>query len=239
MNNKTEKASVLCIIPARGGSKGVVRKNVKNLNGKPLICWTIEEAKKSRYVDRIIVSTDDEEISSISKNSGAEIIPRPAEIASDNSPIMDTILHSVRILEESGYYPDYIMLLQCTSPLRRTEHIDEAIEKLVSCKDEADSLVSVVKIEHPPWWYKTIDDAGYMHDFMDYDRIKLSRRQDFPPVYNTNGAIYIAKTEVLKQIKDFELGRPLAYIMDRISSIDIDEEMDFLVAELMMKYRNG
>lgn len=229
---------MVCIIPARGGSKGVRRKNVKLLNGKPLIGWTIEEAGKSEYIDRIIVSTEDREISDTSKSFGAEVIDRPEELAQDASSTIDAAIHTLEVLKSRSCVPEYVMMLQCTSPLRRVMHIDESMGKFLSNKENADSLISVSKVDHPLWWYRMIDDTGYLKDLMEYDKNRLYRRQDFPGLYCLNGAIYIIKTQKLYEHKNFQTGKTLAYVMDRISAMDIDNEMDFMIAEFIMKNQN-
>jgi CMP-N,N'-diacetyllegionaminic acid synthase len=237
-NDKRLDNKIICIIPARGGSKGLIRKNVRDLNGKPLIGWTIDEAKKSHWIDRILVSTDDKEIADVSIGFGAEVIRRPAELAQDSSTTIDAVLHTLDILESTNYRPEYTLLLQCTSPLRTVSHIDEAIKKFLENIEIADSLVSVSKVGHPPWWYKKLDTNGYISDFIKYDKKSFTRRQDFPDVYNTNGAVFIAKTQMLNKVKDFEMERTLAYVMDSDSSIDIDSEMDFIIAECIMNIKN-
>lgn len=234
-NEKKNNETILCIIPARGGSKGLPGKNLKELYGKPLIAWTIEEAKKSRYIGRIIVSTDDSEIKNVSEKFGAEVILRPTYLADDSSTTVDAIIHALNVLGESGYKPQYILLLQCTSPLRKLIHIEESIEKFLINKENVDALVSVTKIEHPPWWYKKIDKNGFIKDFIEYDHKKLTRRQDFPEVYNTNGAIYLIKTDKLFESRDFEAENTIAYVMDSLISIDIDTELDFILAETLLK----
>ena len=133
--------TVLAIIPARGGSKGVPRKNIKNLCGKPLITWTIEEALKSKYIDRLVVSTEDEEIAEISRKHGAEIpFLRPIELAKDDTPGIEPLLHCIYWLKNNeNYSPDYVCTLQCTSPFRNSKHIDEALELLIKEKGECEA----------------------------------------------------------------------------------------------------
>ncbi len=230
---------ILAIIPARGGSKGVHRKNIKELNNKPLISWTINAARKSKYIDKVIVSTEDEEIASTSRKYGAEVpFLRPNNLAEDDTPSIDPIMHAIQYMKNNhNYCPDYVMLLQCTSPLRSEYHIDEAIELLLS-NENADALISVTEIEHPPQWNKIINKHGYLQDFIEYDKTKLVRRQDFEKVYRLNGAIYIAKTDILLEKKDFESSRTISYIMDRKSSMDIDTIEDFQLTEFYMKKNN-
>lgn len=224
---------ILAIIPARGGSKGIPRKNIKVFNNKPLIAYTINEALKSKYIDRVIVSTEDDEIASVSKYYGAEVpFLRPKELSADSTPGIDPIIHCINWFNQNeNYYPDYVCLLQCTSPLRKTKHIDEALEKIIY--NESDSLVSVCESEISPYWMKKIED-GKMKDFLDATKF-YSRRQDIPKVYRLNGAIYISKTESLLNNKSFHTENTLPYVMDRITSIDIDDMVDFKFAEFLMK----
>ncbi len=229
---KSEK--IMCIIPARGGSKGVIKKNVRLLGGKPLIKWTIDEAKKSKFIDNIFVSTEDPEIAQISRDFGAEVIDRPVELAGDSSATIDALLYTLDKLKEYGIKAEYTLLLQCTSPFRKMVHIDEAIQKFLSSIETADSLISVTKVEHPPWWYFKLTPSGYISEFLEYDKNIYVNRQDFPEVYNANGAIFIAKTEILYKHKRFETGKTLAYVMDSNSSIDIDNETDFMLAEFLV-----
>jgi CMP-N,N'-diacetyllegionaminic acid synthase len=218
----------LAIIPARGGSKRLPRKNVLDLNGKPLIAYSIEAGLKSKYIDKVIVSSDDEEILSISKQFGADIIKRPDELASDTSTSFDAIKHTI---ENTETY-DYIILLQPTSPLRNYEHIDEAIESLE--EKNADATVSVCEMDHSPLWSNTLDDSLSMNEFLK-DEVINRRSQDLESYYRLNGAIYICKTDKLLELKTFFLKDNIfAYKMDRESSIDIDEEIDFKIAEVLI-----
>ncbi|ABS39781.1 acylneuraminate cytidylyltransferase [Clostridium botulinum] len=222
---------ILAIIPARGGSKGVKKKNIKNLAGKPLINWTIDEAKQSKYIDRIVVSTEDLEICTICNNFNTEVIVRPIELAQDDSPTIDSIIYTLDILKEQGYVPEYVILLQCTTPFRTVTNIDEAIENFLVKEKEVDSLVSVKEEEYPPYWLKRIGVDGVMYDFIEYNKFKFTRRQDFPKLYKLNGAIYISKTEKIYINNSFESNKSMAFIMDNRSSIDIDTEDDFKFAE--------
>ncbi len=226
---------IICIIPARGGSKGVHRKNLRNLGNKPLIQWTIEEAQKSKYINRIIVSTEDKEIEDACMRMGAEVIERPKELASDDSPTIDSVLYTLKVLEDNEkYIPNYVMLLQCTSPFRMVADIDNAIEKLLSKSKNFKSLISVTKEENPPWWLKSINEDGIIKDFITYDKKQYSRRQSFPPLYRLNGAIYICDIDEFKKHRTFEIENTLAYIMDSNSSVDIDTEDDLELAEYIL-----
>lgn len=224
---------ILAIIPARGGSKGVPRKNVRELNGKPLIGYTIEAAKKSNRVSRVVVTTEDIEIATVSREYKAEVpYLRPDELSQDNSPTMECVLHMLNYLEKTeGYVPDYVLLLQCTSPLRNHSHINEAIDKLLN--SDYDSIVSVCEAEVNPYW-ANIFEGDKLKYFIEEGR-KITRRQELPNVYRMNGAIYLIKTEVLKKQKTFEPEEVMGYIMDSYSSVDIDTEMDFKIAEAIIK----
>ena len=218
----------LAIIPARGGSKRLPRKNILDLCGKPLISWSIEAALKSKYISKVVVSSDDEEILNISSNFGADIIKRPYELANDTATTFDAIKHTINNLEKY----DYIVLLQPTSPLRNEKHIDEAIELLE--EKQADAIVSVCEMDHSPLWSNTLPKDGNMRGFL-REEILNKRSQDLEKYYRLNGAVYICKTDKLLENKSFFLKDNIfAYIMDRKSSIDIDEEIDFEIAKVLI-----
>jgi CMP-N,N'-diacetyllegionaminic acid synthase len=224
-----ENKTFLAIIPARGGSKRLPRKNILDLNGKPLIVWTIEAGLKSKYIDKVIVSSDDDEILNISKKYGADIIKRPCELASDTATTFNTIKHIIDNLEKY----DYIVLLQPTSPLRKEEHIDQAIELLK--EKNADAIVSVCEMDHSPLWSNTLSDDLSMKNFLK-DEILNKRSQDLPKYYRVNGAIYICKMDKFLEEESFFLKDNIfAYIMNRASSVDIDEKIDFNLAKLYIK----
>jgi len=219
----------LAIIPARGGSKRLPNKNILDLAGKPLIAYTIEAAKKSKYIDDIIVSSDSDEILKIAKEYNIKTIKRPDYLASDTAKTIDVIKHVIESM--TGEY-DYIVLLQPTSPLRNEKHIDEAIE-LLNVK-EADAIVSVCEMDHSPLWSNTLPASLSMESFL-RDEIKNKRSQDLEKYYRINGAIYICKTdELLKQNTLFLDKNIFAYVMNRKSSIDIDDEIDFKLVEVLM-----
>ncbi|WP_141053994.1 acylneuraminate cytidylyltransferase family protein [Aliarcobacter cryaerophilus] len=224
-----ENKTFLAIIPARGGSKRLPRKNILDLCGKPLIAWSIKAGLNSKYIDKVVVSSDDDEILNISLNFGAETIKRPVELASDTATTFDAIKHTIDNFEKY----DYIVLLQPTSPLRDAKHIDQAIELLETKK--ADAVVSVCEVDHSPLWSNTLPKDGNMSNFLK-DEILNKRSQDLEKYYRLNGAIYICKTEKLFENKGFFLKDNIfAYKMDRESSVDIDEEMDFKIAEVLIK----
>ncbi|GFZ33726.1 hypothetical protein CSC2_42520 [Clostridium zeae] len=227
-----ENLEVLAIIPARGGSKGVPKKNIKSLLDKPLIAYTIEAAKKSKYINRVVVSTDDNEIADISKQYGAEVpFLRPNELATDLSPTNDAILHVVSELYRiEGYRPKIICLLQCTSPLRDSEDIDGTIEKMISTK--SDAAVSVCEVECNPYWTNILKDDKLEY-FLEEGK-RITRRQDLPPVYRLNGAVYVVDREVFLEQKTLEPENMTGYIMESDKSIDIDTIIDFKLAELLL-----
>jgi CMP-N,N'-diacetyllegionaminic acid synthase len=219
----------LAVIPARGGSKRLPRKNVLPLHGKPLITWSIEAAHQSRCIDEIVVSSDDSEILEISQQHGARTIKRPYHLARDASTTFDAIKHAIENCENY----DYIVLLQPTSPLRTAAQIDEAIELLV--RNSADAVVSVCEMDHSPLWSNTLPPDGSMEGFLN-EALLGKRSQDLETYYRLNGAIYICKTQTLLEQKSFFIKKNIfAYKMSRESSIDIDEAFDFKIAELFMK----
>ena len=226
INNK----KILAIIPARGGSKRLPRKNILEINGKPLISWSIEAGLNSKYIDKVIVSTDNEEIKKVSNVYNIEVIDRPSELATDTATTFDALEHAILSLKEKY---DYILLLQATSPLRNTTHIDEAIE-IINNKN-SNSVVSVSEMDHSPLWSNTLPEDKSMKGFL-REEVKSKRSQDLEPYYQLNGAIYICKTEVLLKEKTFFIEDNIfAYIMDKKYSADIDEKIDFKIAELIMK----
>lgn len=226
---------ILAIIPARGGSKGVPKKNIKPLNGIPLIGYTLQEAKKSKYISRVVVSTDDEEIAQVSKSYHGEVpYLRPKELSTDTSSTADCIVHMINYLKDKeNYMPDYICLLQCTSPLRTYEDIDGSIEKLLPT--EFDGVISVCEAETNPYW-TNIFQKDKLKYFIEEGR-NITRRQDLPEVYRYNGAIYIIKTDIFMKEKTFETDNITGYVMSSYNSVDIDTLMDFKIAELFMKER--
>lgn len=224
---------VLAVIPARGGSKGVPRKNIRILAGKPLIAWTIEEAKKSRYIDRLIVSTEDPEIIEVARAWGCEEpFVRPVELAQDDTPGYEVILHALSCLP--GF--DYVVLLQPTSPFRTVEDIDGCIEYCVQMNGH--SCVSVTEPASHPYWMFTLTEHHRLKTFLSMDKMVM-RRQELPKVYALNGAVYVAKSDWFITHRSFLVEEPLAYIMPPERSQDIDTEWDFMLAEMMMRMKIG
>ena len=224
--------TILAIIPARGGSKGLPRKNIKVLGGKPLMVWTIEEAKRNKFIDRVIVSTDDSEIAQIAKSCGGEVpFMRPVELATDKAGMTEVINDA---LGRIGKEYDIVILLQPTSPFRSSEDIDNALELLI-LKD-AKAVVAVCEVDHHPYWSNELPPDGSMKDFLKKEAIN-TQRQDLRDFYRINGAIYLAYVPYLKEHKGFFGDGTFAYIMPRERSVDIDNENDFQFAEFLMTER--
>ena len=223
--------TVVAVIPARGGSKGIPRKNLYSLGGRPLIAYSIEAGLGAQSVDRVIVSTDDSEIAAVSREWGAEVpFLRPAELALDETPTLPVIQHSVQILMEEDYIPSYVVILQPTSPLRSATQIDEGVQIL--SETGADSVVSVCISEHSPYWMRTIEE-GRVYPFL-AEGLTYLRRQDLPIVYRLNGALWVTRREVLME-GDSVYGedvRPLVMPVD--DSVDIDTPTDVALAELIL-----
>jgi len=223
----------LAIIPARGGSKRLPRKNVLDLNGQPLITYSIEAGLKSSYVDKVVVSSDSVEILEIAREYKAQTLNRPDYLANDTATTFDAVKHTIENFEKY----DYIVLLQPTSPLRDAQHIDEAI-KLLDAKN-ADAIVSVCEMEHSPLWSNTLDSSLSMQEFL-REEVLNKRSQDLEKYYRLNGAIYICETKKLLEEENFLLRNNIfAYVMSRECSIDIDEKIDFDMANLLIKSRSN
>ncbi len=226
-NNKT----FLAIILARGGSKRLPKKNMIDLGGKPMIAWSIEAGLKSSYIDKVVVSSDDDEILNISSKLQSHTIKRPDKLSDDTATSFEATKHTLDKLENY----DYIVLLQPTSPLRNEQHIDKAIELLT--KKKADAVISVCETDHSPFWSNTLDDTLSMKSFVRDEHIS-KRSQDFVKSYRLNGAIYICKRKKLLEAKNFFLKENIfAFKMDKESSVDIDEEIDLKIARALLAAR--
>jgi CMP-N-acetylneuraminic acid synthetase len=222
---------IIAIIPARGGSKGIPRKNIKEFCGKPLIAYIIEAALKVRELDRVIVSTEDKEIAEVAKKYGAEVIERPKELAGDEIPTFPVIQHAVTYLEkEENYKPDVIVLLYSTSPLLKPERISEAVNMLIN--RNLDSVLSVVEDKGHYW----IEEDGKFERL--YPKV-LKNRQFTRPLFKENGAIYVCRRDILMQNETIIGGRVGLFQMQKGESIDIDEPLDFEIAEFLMRRRQN
>ena len=228
--------NVLSIIPARSGSKGIPKKNIHPLCGKPLIAWTIEAANRSKYISRTILTSDSDEIIEVAQRYGVEApFVRLKELAKDDTPSLPVIQHAVNWLKENeDYTPDYIVLLQPTSPLRTSRHIDEALEKIIN--SDANSIVSVVKAPHQynPYSIMEMKD-GFLKPFLQYDEQK-NIRQLKPVFYARNGAaIYAFTYECLMKKNSIFGDKILGYEMSREESVDVDDMLDMRICELLIK----
>lgn len=222
--------SVLALVPARGGSKGLPRKNVLDLAGKPLIAWTLDAARASRHIDRCIVSTDDEEIAGVARAHGGEVpFLRPAEFSDDAAGSQDVIAHALAQLP--GY--DIVVLLQPTSPLRTAADIDGTLETLQ--RHAAASCVSVVAPGKSPFWCYRIDQQQHLQPLLDA-RYSRMRRQDLPPVYALNGAVYAAHANWLLNNGGFLGDRTVGFEMPVDRSVDIDNAFDLDLAALHVRH---
>ncbi len=206
---------ILCIIPARGGSKRIPHKNTILLAGKPLLAHSIEHAKNAQLVSRVIVSTDDEAISQIAQSYCAEVVKRPEELATDQASSESALLHTLDEVEKESCHPKLIVFLQCTSPIRSPKDIDQAIQKLKA--ERADSLFSVCRNDRFLWR----KNAGQIQS-LNYDYRKRHRDQEHPEEYRENGSIYVFKPELLRKDKNRLGGKIAVYEMDYWSSFQVD-----------------
>ena len=226
---------IMAFIPARGGSKGIPHKNVALLAGKPLIQYTITAAQKSKYVNNIFLSSDDPEIIAFVKSLGLEVsYRRPVELAMDTTPMIDTVLHALEWLNNKGYIPDIVLLLQPTSPLRRTKDIDGAIKQFLNSNKS--SLMSVHEIAEHPYECVKLSQRGWT--YLQKPEIPAYRRQDYQEkYYYINGAIYLADLEFLLKEKNFVVeGNTEVYIMPPAYGIDVDDSFDLKRCEFYLKY---
>jgi len=223
---------MLAIIPARGGSKGVPKKNIRILGGKPLIQWTIEAALNSSKVDRVILSTDDEEIAEICRPLGVEIpFLRPSYLAKDESIAVDNYIYTMdRLAKEFDITEDEFTVLLPTAPFRGAEDIDNAIDMFYETR--ADSVISCCELEHPIEWSLKLNMNSKILDIKNFKNLK--NRQDYPLSYRPNGAIYILKKSLLKEHKTYFTKKTYAYLMTPKKSIDIDTLLDFNYAEFLI-----
>jgi CMP-N,N'-diacetyllegionaminic acid synthase len=211
---------VLSVIPARGGSKEVPRKNLLDIGGKPLVAWSVEASHAASLVDRTVLSSDDDEIINVARAAGCEVpFRRPDAISGDEARIEDALVHAIEHLDETF---DYIVLLHPTSPFRTGEDIDNAIRR---CHQSgAPSCNSVMEAHESPYWMYRIADSGRMEPLLDKDII--SRRQDLPKIYWLNGGVHVARTDWFLEKRTFFDEHSVAYIMPRERSLDLDNQFD-------------
>jgi len=225
---------VLGIIPARGGSKGVLRKNIRSIGGRPLLAYCAESALAARLLDRVILSTDDDEIADVGKDLGLDVpFMRPAELAGDSAPTLPVVSHAIKFLEDEGSFFDAVCLLQPTNPLRRPADIDLCIELLE--KTGADSVISVlpVPVEHnPAWTYRRKNDGTVELSTGGFEPVP--RRQELEPAFHRDGTIYVTRTSVITELQSLYGTRIHAYEMDSRFSVNIDTQEDWDRAEALL-----
>ena len=230
-----DDVKVLAVITARGGSKGLPGKNIIDLGGKPLIQYSIDAAKRARFVDRVVVSTDDEEIARVSKKCGAQVpFIRPQELAGDTSAHIPVVQHAVQyLIDNEDYKADYVLLLQPTSPFRTAEDIDAAIK--IAFDSGSSSVMGVMEVDQHPFKLSVIEDQSLKQAFEIPEG--YLRRQDFPTYFWENGAIYLVKTQCLMDDNVLKTTDCKPYVMGRERSLDIDDEFDLLTARGILRQK--
>lgn len=228
----------MCCIPARGGSKRLPGKNIMLINGKPLLAYSIGHAKAAKLVDRIVVSTDDEQIAEVARAEGADVIMRPPEMSSDTSPIEDAVRHVVATLEKTeGYSCDAVLLPQANIVYRKPGIIDEAISTL-SGNDKLTAVMTCYEVNQRPEWMKKIEGDILVPSM----QCSSFRQQDLPKYYLADGAATVIRTKVLKETEGLSgvhvcCGSAIGYVVqDRIFAVEVDHHDDVLAAEVLLKY---
>ncbi len=222
--------SIVAVIPARGGSKGVPRKNVRPLAGKPLIAWTIEAAKRSRFLDKVIVSSEDPEILDVARSWGAETpFVRPMDLALDDTPGMAPIFHALDCLPSY----DIVVELQPTSPLRTTGDIDGCLKRMADAG--APSVITISPSDVHPAWIFTMDPQGRLA-FLNSRTGKPLRRQEGPALYYPTGSVFAAEVGHLRANGTFYTPQTIGYVIPKQRAIDINDEQDFRMCELLMSF---
>ena len=228
---------VLALIPARGGSKGLPRKNILELSGKPLIAWTIEDALASAYVDSVVVSTDDEGIAQVARDHGAPVpFMRPDELASDSASSIDVVIHALDMLEQMGEHYDALVLLEPTSPLRDAGDVDACIELLLT-RDDAEAVVTVGPLEsmHPDF-VVAIDAQGFIRSRDEGSTFQHARRQDLGPAYFFDGTVYASLTDAIRVRRGFYHDKTLAHVVPRWKTLEIDDVYDLVCAGALLDF---
>ena len=229
---------VLGLVAARGGSKGLPRKNVLPLGGRPLIAWTVDAARAARTLTRAIVSSEDSEILTCAREAGGEtLFVRPAALATDTASTLEVALHALDWLaEHEQWHADVLVLLPATAPLRRSHHIDAAVASLLA--DAAlQAVVAVTEADYPPYWMLTATNGRLAWLFPESGRV--ARRQDLPTAFRPNGSIYAVRTGALREQRTFYPRVTAPYVMPREESVNIDTALDFRLAEMLLAQRPG
>ena len=230
---------VLALVPARAGSKGLPLKNIRPLQGKPLLAWPIAAARASRHVDRVVVSTDSAEFAALAVAAGADApFLRPAEFASDTAPSIAFIEHALDTLEAVGDRYDYLVLLEPTSPLTEAEDIDAALEALVAGEPAAASIVGVTALvsTHPAFAVR-LDASGRLQPYAAASFGQMPRRQDTEPLFSLDGSLYISTVTALRRERGFCHAQTLPYVSPRWKSFEVDDLVDFICIEAILANR--
>jgi N-acylneuraminate cytidylyltransferase len=224
---------VLGLVAARGGSRGLPRKNVLPLGGKPLVAWTIEAAHGARALHRTILSSDDADIIAAGRAAGCDVpFVRPAALAGDRSSTVDVALHALDWLAERGDAFDVLVMLPATAPLRRAEHVDGAVARLLS-DGAAEAVVAVTDADYPPWWMLSITNERLAWLFP--EGAKADHRQELPAAYRPNGSIYAIRVPVLRAQRTFYPKETAPYVMPREASVNVDAALDLTLAEALLR----
>lgn len=231
---------ILCIVPARSGSKGLPDKNIRMIGGKPLLAWPIAAALGSSYVDRVVISTDSQKYADVAVAAGADApFLRPAELASDHSPSIDFILYTIDRLARMGDHYDWLLLLEPTSPLTETEDVDLAISMLASSEGLAESIVGITAMESQhPAYSVTRDVVGRITPLFEHRFADLPRRQDLSPVFNLDGSLYLSTIPALRRERSFCHERTLGYVTSQDKALEVDSLIDFICIEALLAHRN-
>jgi N-acylneuraminate cytidylyltransferase len=225
---------ILAIIPARGGSKGIPRKNIVSVAGNPLIHFNVKAALNSKYISRLVVSTDDEKIAGVARNEGAEVVKRPAEISGDFDSSESALLYTLEFLHDSeNYSPDILVFLQCTSPLTTTEDIDSAISKLIN--EKADTALTVAPFHYYLWKENESGDV----EGINHNKFKRPMRQQREPQYIETGAVYVMRVKKFLKEKYRFFGKIVMSIMPEERCFEIDEPVDLVIAEQLIKHQQS
>ena len=231
-----KKKKIIAIIPARGGSKGLLNKNIKKISEKPLIYWTLKRVKESKLIDKYFISTDSIKIKNVCEKIGFDIpVLRPSEFAEDDSPSSDVVIHALDYFKKLSLKFDYVVLLEPTSPLRKSDDIDNAIKKLID-DQSSDTLVSLgeVHMEHPSITKKIKTKERHISPFVEEEKV-FFQRQQFQKAYFPYGVVYIAKTNYFRNKKTFYSEKTLPFFIERWQNYEIDDQIDFDINELLMK----
>ncbi|MAR00918.1 MAG: acylneuraminate cytidylyltransferase [Oceanospirillaceae bacterium] len=230
-----EGKRVLCVIPARSGSKGLPDKNIRPLHGQPLLTWPVKTARNSRYIDRIIVSTDSEQYAAIARDAGAEVpFLRPEELSVDSATSFSVLEHLIATLDEDY---DLLVLLEPTSPLTESRDVDDALEQLINAWNDADAIVGIAEeVKSHPAYLLSVDNLGRIQPF-DTDFSSAVRRQELPQLFRMDGTLYISKVPALLAQRGFYHDRTLGYCVPEWKSYEIDSLTDFICIEAIMRHK--